>query len=387
MWTATGPAPRAEAAAAGQAAARPPARLRGVLDLRVRGGVPGRAGRGDRVRVRPGPRRPRLVALQPGRALLQQPAPVERRAVHGAAGHPPVGQVLDGRLARPPGDDLDHRRRRVRGLGRGVLHRLPVAAELRLAVDLHQRQGRVQLGRGRRILQRDELRPDADVAHRARPDHPGRHRRRARAAGPGARGGAPDRHQPRRGGPQARAGAPAGGRGGRCPLLARPEPPLRHPEGRHDRHGDHPGAHLRPGRRAVLPGRAADHHRHLGPGRARRLPGHRGQRAQRDQRDRHLRPAVQQPVRQRAEAAVLPADLARGHPAGQRGAGLRDRAADHARAAPTRRPPPSLRHLPGGLPRPAAEVGQRLRQRGDQGEVRQRQPGRPARPTTGRSRR
>ena len=30
----------------------------------------------------------------------------------------------------------------------GVLHRVPVAAELRLAVDLHQRQGRVQLGRG-----------------------------------------------------------------------------------------------------------------------------------------------------------------------------------------------------------------------------------------------
>ena len=40
---------------------------------------------------------------QPGRALLQQPAPVERRAVHGLHGHPPVGQVLDGRVAGPAG--------------------------------------------------------------------------------------------------------------------------------------------------------------------------------------------------------------------------------------------------------------------------------------------
>src|ERR1700730_17795281 len=43
-------------------------------------------------------------------------------------------------------------RGRVRGLGGGVLHRLPVAAELRLPVDRRQRQGRVQLGRGRRVL-------------------------------------------------------------------------------------------------------------------------------------------------------------------------------------------------------------------------------------------
>ena len=156
----------------------------------------------------PGSGRPGLVALQPGRALFQQPARVERRAVHGAAGHPLVGQVLDGRLARPPGDDLDHRRGRVRVVGRGVLHRLPVAAELRLAVDLHQRQGRVQLRRGGRVLQRDELRPDADVAHRAAPDRAGRHRRRARAAGPGPRGLASDRRARRRG--RGRAGGCAG---------------------------------------------------------------------------------------------------------------------------------------------------------------------------------
>src|ERR1700689_103833 len=51
----------------------------------------------------------------------------------------PLGQVLDGRLARPPAADLDYRRGRVRGLGHRVLHRLSVPAELRLAVDCHQR--------------------------------------------------------------------------------------------------------------------------------------------------------------------------------------------------------------------------------------------------------
>ena len=151
--------------------------------------------------------RARLVAHQPGRALLQQRAPVERGAVHGAAGHPPVGQVLDGRLARPPGADLDHRRGRLPGLDRGVLHRVPVPAELRLPVDRHQRQGRVQRGRGRRVLQPDELRPDADVAHRAAPDPPGRAGRRARPARPHAR------RQP----PAARQRAPRAGRQGRPP--------------------------------------------------------------------------------------------------------------------------------------------------------------------------
>ena len=111
--------------------------------------ITGRARRGDRERLCHRARRPRLVAHQPGRALLQQLAPVERGAVHGAAGHPPVGQVLDGGLARPPGADLDHRRGRLPGVGRGVLHRLPVPAELRLPVDRHQRQGRVQRGRRR----------------------------------------------------------------------------------------------------------------------------------------------------------------------------------------------------------------------------------------------
>src|SRR5579875_230857 len=61
--------------------------------------------------------------------------------------------------------------------------------------------------------------------------------------------------------------------------VARADQALRHPHGGHDRRGDHPGAHLRAGRPAVLPRRAVGHRRHLGQGRASRLPRHRGQRA------------------------------------------------------------------------------------------------------------
>ena len=234
------------------------------------------------------------MPLHPGSAISSTACTCGASAVHGPARHPPVGQVLDGGLARPPDPDLDHRRGRLRGLDRGVLHRLRVAAEVRLAEDLHERQGRVQLRRRRRVLQRDELRPDADVAHRAAPDRADRHLRRARAAGPGARGVAPDRHRSRRR-RGTRTAAPARHRSGQRRSLARPEPALRHPEGRHHRRGDRAGAHRGPGRRAVLPGRAAGHRRHLGQARARRLPGHRRHRAERNQRDRHLRPALQQP--------------------------------------------------------------------------------------------
>ena len=91
-------------------------------------------------------------------------------------------------------------------------------SELRLAVDRHQRQGRVQRGRRRRLLQRDELRPDAVVARRAAPDRPGRDRRRARAAGPGPR------RQPPAAASADGCGAPRppqGRRGGRRGALAR----------------------------------------------------------------------------------------------------------------------------------------------------------------------
>ena len=120
----TSPAAGAAHPPAAETAARPAARLCRLLGLRVRGGDAGRAGPGHCLRVRHCDRRHRLVAHQPGRPFLQQHAPVERRAVHGVHGDSPVGQVLDGGLARPPGTDLDHRRGGLRGLGRGVLHRI-----------------------------------------------------------------------------------------------------------------------------------------------------------------------------------------------------------------------------------------------------------------------
>ena len=99
--------------------------------------------------------------------LRQLAAPVERRDLHVRHGRPPVGQVLHGRLAGQAPGHLDHRGRLVPGVGRRGLHRLPVPAEFRLPVDQHPGQGRHQLDRCRRHLQRDQLRPDDHVAHRA----------------------------------------------------------------------------------------------------------------------------------------------------------------------------------------------------------------------------
>ena len=79
------------------------------------------------------------------------------------------------------------------------LHRLPLPAELRLAVDRHPGQGRHQRHRRRGVLQRPQLRPDADVAHRAAPAR----RRRSSSASTSCSCGAaassrPSRRSPRR---------------------------------------------------------------------------------------------------------------------------------------------------------------------------------------------
>ena len=97
----------------------------------------------DRLGLRHRPRGHRLVAHQPCRTFLQQPSPLECRSLHGVYGHPPVGQVLDGCMAGQAGAHLGHGGGRLHGVGRRMLHRLPVPAELRLPVDLHQRQGRL----------------------------------------------------------------------------------------------------------------------------------------------------------------------------------------------------------------------------------------------------
>jgi hypothetical protein len=77
-------------------------------------------------------------------------------------------------------------------------------------------------------------------------------------------------------------------------------------------------------------GAAAGHDRDLGQARARRLPGHHGHRAERHQPDRHLRAALRQPDGQRPAASVRARCRRRRTSAGQRGAGLRPRAADLA---------------------------------------------------------
>ena len=96
--------------------------------------------------------------------------------------------------------DLGHRRGPVPGRDRNRLHRLPLAAELRLAVDRERGQGRAQLGRDRRLLQRHRLRPDVHV-----PRHPAAGRRR-RAGGMARPARAPPRGRPAVSGQRSRRG-------------------------------------------------------------------------------------------------------------------------------------------------------------------------------------
>ena len=165
-------------------AARPAAGVRRLLDLRVRRAHARRPGRRARLRRGARRRRGRVVAHLERRALRQLAAPVERGAVLRVHGHPPVGQVLDGGLARQAGADLGHRRGRVRGLDRHGVHRLPVAVELRLAVDQRRGQGRHQLDRHRCLVQRAEPGPDAAVARGAAAPRGRRRHRAARRPGP-----------------------------------------------------------------------------------------------------------------------------------------------------------------------------------------------------------
>ena len=83
-----------------EAAPRPPAGLRGLVDLRLRRRHDRGAGRGRRLGRDPRPQGTGVVARLRRRALLQQHPSVGRGALLLRHGHPPVGQVLHGRLAR-----------------------------------------------------------------------------------------------------------------------------------------------------------------------------------------------------------------------------------------------------------------------------------------------
>ncbi len=174
---------RGQLAAAGEAPARPPALLRLLLDLRLRRRHDRGADRRRRLGDGPRPRRARLVAHRQPRALLQQHPPLGGGAFLLRDGRPPLGQVLHGGLARRPRAHLGDRRDHLPGRDRRGLHRLPLTAELRLAVDRQRGQGRAQLGRGRRLLQRRRLRPDVHIPRDPAAAGGGRAGRLARPAG------------------------------------------------------------------------------------------------------------------------------------------------------------------------------------------------------------
>lgn len=186
-------------AAARAASAGSAARLRGVVDLRVRRTDLGRTARRAGERRDPRAGGAAVVPLLAPGSLRQQPASVERGAVLLRHGHPSVGQVLHGRVARPPRDDLGDRCARVPRIHCDRVHGPSRAVQLRLPVDLNSGQGRTQLGRYRRLVQRPELRPDAALPRRSPTTGTGCARGMARAAGtPPWRGAAVRRPGPGR---------------------------------------------------------------------------------------------------------------------------------------------------------------------------------------------
>ena len=160
---------------------------------------------------------------------------------------------------------------------RRILHRIPVAAELRLPVDLHQREGRLQLGRGRlhldamnlgqMLLWHVVLVPIVLVASSASTS--------CWCGSVASPTRCPSRFPQR---PRRRAGAPEGPAGRRRRAMARPDPPLRHHQGGQYRRADGPGVTFRLAGCSPLPDVPSTPSRVVqgGPG---RLPRHRGDRA------------------------------------------------------------------------------------------------------------
>ena len=104
----------------------------------VFGVPPRRARRRHRHGLRPRPGRARLVAHDSAGHFVNSLHLWSVEAVHGFFMVIHLwGKFWMAAWRGKPRADLGHRRGRVPRLGRGVLHRLPVAAELRLPVDLH----------------------------------------------------------------------------------------------------------------------------------------------------------------------------------------------------------------------------------------------------------
>src|SRR6266851_2994936 len=117
-----------------------------------------------------------VVARLQRRPLLQQPPLLVGSALLHLHGPASMGPVLHGRLAPRTRRHLGDRCGHLRGQHPDGIHRLSVAAELRLAVHRRQCQGRDEWGRCRRFLQCAEFRPDVRPAHHVaadRSDDPG----------------------------------------------------------------------------------------------------------------------------------------------------------------------------------------------------------------------
>ena len=145
---------------------RPPASLHGLLDLCLWRADCGQPGLGHHHRLCPRRHGSRLVACLLRGALRELLAPVECRGLLLLHGDSSLGQVLHGSMAGEPPAHLGDRGHLLSRIGGRCVHRLSLAAELRFAMDLDPSQRRDQRHRGRRLLERSELRADAHVAHR-----------------------------------------------------------------------------------------------------------------------------------------------------------------------------------------------------------------------------
>ena len=277
---------------------------------------------------------------------------------------------------------VDHGGGGVHGLDRRVLHRLPLPAELRLAVDLDQRQGRLQRGRGGRLLQPHELRPDAPVARGAHPHRAGGHRRAPTFCWCGCGGCAPAPVHRARGRAARRAAAD-----GRRRRVARPDPPLRHREGGRGRRLVGLVLVAAAGRHPLLARRPGGDDLGVGPPGTGRLHGHRRLRAGRHKRDGHLRPPLQPPDRHRAAACCSHPRVGRGAPARHSGQDIRARPARPRSPRPTRRWPRALAAYQAATPAQRQKWDQAYLQGGHAGHVHPRgHADRARRRPTGRSR-
>ena len=134
--------------------------------------------------------------------------------------------------------------------------------------------------------------------------------------------------------------------------LERAQDPLRPGQGIRHRPGGDGAAGRGAGRGVLLARRPPRHHPAMGPGRPRRLPGHGGHRAGRDEPDGHLRPALQLlgPGRRPEARSHRPRALGRGRHPGQQRGGLRPvpvAPGRHQRRPPARRPDHLRRRHPG----------------------------------------